>query len=288
MAAEQGPTGQSPAPSGPTDLDAGGSTGTEGISDAGTTDSSGAADTGTTDPDTGTTGGESDETDGSEDGKSEWFALVIAALAALCAGFVYLFYDRWRQSYETMALSVLKATNRFPATVFNPVEDEQFRREGVGPAAASKQPVVTGPAAAVVGEPTTYKAEIDGGSADACTWQVEPAGAASVQPASGASVTVVAQKEGPFTLSVKGEEGEPTLVHVAAVPKPSGEGGVPLLGAGFAGTIAVIVAVAIAGGLTALGTLGADAFIAFLGPVLGYFFARATSTSGEGKEAGGQ
>jgi hypothetical protein len=55
---------------------------------------------------------------------------------------------------------------------------------------------------------------------------------------------------------------------------------------------AVLIAFAIAGALTALGKLGGDAFIAFLGPVVGYFFAatRGNNQGGgttTGRQSGG-
>ena len=222
--------------------------------------------------------------DSGDDNADKVLAGGVILLGAFGILMAYVFYDRWRGSYEKLAMATLQISKVFPVTIFNPVEDAQFRGRGLNAAAASQQPVVSGPATVTAGEPTTYKAELKEGSADSCTWLVEPPEAATVEPATGATVTVTATKEGPFKLSVKGTEGEPTLVPISAVGKTSG-GGVPLLGTGFAGVVAVIVAVAIAGGLTALGTLGADAFIAFLGPVLGYFFARAQSAE-EGEKAG--
>lgn len=247
--------------------------------------------TSTTDPDTGTTTAattapapeDTGKKDADDEGNEE-MAVGIILLGAFGVLMAYVFYDRWRGSYENLALSVLKTTGSPPVTIFNPAEDPQFRSREITAEAASQQPVVSGPATVVVGEPTTYKAEVSGGSANSCTWQVKPEGAATVQPSSGATVIVTATKEGPFTLSVKSTDGEPTLAPVTAIGKAS-QGGVPLLGGGFAGVVAVIIAVAIAGSLTALGTLGADAFIAFLGPILGYFFAQ-TQGAGEEKKAG--
>jgi hypothetical protein len=245
-------------------------------------------------PAAGTTEQESsavEATDGSEDpsaeekgesGKgSDGIAVAIVVLGLCALGFAYLFYDRWRGSYEALATSVLNKTNHLPVIVFNPVEDAQFRQRTITAEAAQKQPVVTGPAAVVVGEKTVYKASVEGGSADSITWTVAPADAATVDPASGPEVTVTAAKEGPFTLSVQGVEGAPTEAHVTAVAKTA-EGGVPLMGAGFAGVAATIIAFTIAGALTALEILGADAFIAFLGPVVGYFFAQAKDASQSG------
>ncbi len=215
--------------------------------------------------------------DGGDNG-SDWIAAAIVFLGLCALAIAYRFYDHWRGSYETLAKLVLDKSGHLPVVVFNPVEDDLFRRRGIDEEAAKVQPVVTGPATVVVGEKAVYKATVEGGSAESIAWTAVPASAATVEPASGAEVTVTAAKEGSFTLSVQGKEGSPTEVQVTAVAKTA-EAGVPLMGAGFAGVAATIIAFTIAGALTALEILGADAFIAFLGPVVGYFFAQAKDAS---------
>jgi hypothetical protein len=213
-------------------------------------------------------------------GGGETVAIVILALGAAGAALSYLFYDRWRASYEKLAAQALSRTGRFPTTEFDPVASSQFRARGVAGAEAVQQPKVTGPIAIALGRAAAYKATVGGQPAEATAWTVEPADSASVDPATGAETSVTAGKEGPLTLSAKVGDGQPTLVHVTALADRDG-GGVPLLGTSWAGVTAVIIAFAIAGALTALGKLGGDAFIAFLGPVVGYFFA-ATRGSGQG------
>jgi hypothetical protein len=212
-------------------------------------------------------------------------AIAIFVLGAFVVVLAYAFYDRWRKSYQALALSALKTTGKFPDTIFNPVEQAQFAAralgEGVKPPPA--QPVVSGPTAVAVDEKATYSATVDDSPADSCSWAIEPSDAATVEPAIGASVRVTANKEGPFTLSAKIGEGTPTVVHVAAVAKAAA-GGVPLLGTGFAGFAAAMVAIVLAAGLTVLEVLGSEAFIAFLGPLLGYFFAQGRDTGHSASE----
>jgi hypothetical protein len=54
------------------------------------------------------------------------------------------------------------------------------------------------------------------------------------------------------------------------------------LGVGFGGVAAAISAFAIAGALTALNIVSGSAFIAFLGPLVGYFFAQSREGGGSG------
>lgn len=219
------------------------------------------------------------------DDDNRGIAIVIFILGAFAIVLAYFFYDGWRKSYETLALSSLKTTGKFPDTIFNPVEQAQFTLRALGEAgeAPPAQPVVTGPTAVAVEEKATYSATVDGAPADSCTWTVEPTDAATVEPATGARVTVTPSKEGPLKLTAKIGDGDPTIVNIAVVAAAQG-GGVPLLGIGFAGFAAALTAIAIAGGLTVLGVLGSEAFIAFLGPLLGYFFARGRETGQPGPE----
>jgi hypothetical protein len=102
-----------------------------------------------------------------------------------------------------------------------------------------------------------------------------------VQPASGAETTVTASTAGELTLNATVTGRTPAAVKLTAVAKSS-DVGVPLLGTGFAGVAAAIVAFAIAGALSALGIISGTAFIAFLGPVVGYFFAQARDSAPPG------
>jgi hypothetical protein len=197
----------------------------------------------------------------------------------------YLFYDRWRASYKDLALATLKETHRLPNSVFNPTEMRQARLEALSSDEAQAQPVVTGPAAVVVGQANTYTAALNDTPLDSCKWTIEPEGFASVTPETGSTVKVTASKEGPFTLKAEAGGSSPTLVHVAAVPGEAKEGGIPLLGSNFAGLAAVLLAITVAGSLVAADILGADAFIAFVGPVVGYFFAQARNSGQSGAPA---
>ncbi len=213
-------------------------------------------------------------------------AVGILALGVIGLLFAYLFYNGWRNSYQKLADAALRTTRRLPQTIFNPVESAQFRSRGLSQEAAAQHPVVQGPAAVVVGEPAKYKATVGDAPATSCAWAVEPADSATVKPASGAETTVTATKEGPITLTATVAGAEPTLVHITAIPKVA-EGGVPLLGAGFGGLAAAVLAFTIAGALTALNILSGSAFIAFLGPVVGYFFAATRDSGGTGGSSRG-
>jgi hypothetical protein len=220
-------------------------------------------------------------------GKSErGVAIVILGLGAVALLLAYFFYNGWRVSYEKLAASALRITDRFPRTEFNPVENAVFRARGLTADEAQSQPVVEGPAGVAVGDSADFKATVDGAAAVSCAWAVEPAGSATVQPATGAETKLTALKEGAITLTATVGAGMPTLVHLTVLSKAS-EGGVPLLGVGFAGVAATIIAFAIAGALTALNIISGSAFIAFLGPVVGYFFATSRNSGQGGGSTGG-
>ncbi len=230
---------------------------------------------------TGATGnpGTSEGSSGGSDNRG--IAIAIFILGALGVGFAYLFYDRWRQSYQTLALSALTKNGVFPDTIVSPEPGGGFGARKLEQGGGEEPIQIVGPETVVVGEPTTFRATLGGAAADSCTWTIEPAEAATVVPAGGAEVTVTASKAGTFKLLAAGAQGNPTTAEVTAIAKSEG-GGVPLLGTGFAGVAAAIIAFSLAGGLAALDILGGEAFIAFLGPVVGYFFAQAKDGGGQG------
>jgi hypothetical protein len=240
--------------------------------------------TATTTPATSTSG--STSTGDSHDGTI--IAVVILVLGGGAAALAYVFYDGWRRSYERLASDVLATTQAFPDTEFDPVAGATFRSRGISEEAeGTRQPTVTGPTALVVGAPATYKATVEGEPATQTAWEVAPTDSATLDPPTGPQTAVTASKEGALTITAKLGAGEPTVVTATALA-PRGRGKVPLLGTSWAGITAVIVAFSIAGALTALGRLDGDAFIAFLGPVVGYFFAAARDGGGaKGAEASG-
>lgn len=249
-----------------------------GMSTTGTTAAS-TGTTGTTSSNTGSTAASNETSDSSNDDDNRLMAALIFILGIAVVALAYVFYDRWRKSYEKLAEAALQKTGQFPQTVFDPVAKEQFRARSISAESAKEQPVVTGPAAVVVGEPTVYKATAADAPATSCAWSVQPSATVTVEPSTGAETTLTASEPGPITLTAKLGDGNPTLVHVTAIAKDGNGGGVPLLGTGFAGTAAAITAFAIAGGLTALHILSGAAFIAFLGPIVGYFFAQARDST---------
>ena len=210
-----------------------------------------------------------------------WLAVAILVLGAVAVGFAYRFYNGWRSSYERLAAAALSRTGRYPETTFDPVETGTFRRAGVAPADAHAQAVVKGPSAIVAGQPAVFSATVAGQPAPTCQWALDPSDAGTVTPAVGAQTTLIAPKPGTVTLTATIPDGQPTLVPLTVVAATS-DGGVPLLGSGFSGVAAALVAFTIAGALTALGVLSGTAFIAFLGPVVGYFFGQSRDSGGSG------
>ncbi|HEV2975103.1 MAG TPA: hypothetical protein VGX69_08920 [Solirubrobacteraceae bacterium] len=205
-------------------------------------------------------------------------AIAILLLGIASLGFAYLFYDRWRGSYQALAGATLRSTGHLPSVEVNPVELAQFRARGIE--AAAQQPVLKGPAAVHVGESVVYAASVGDAPAN-CTWSVQPADAATVTPSTGPQTTLVATKEGALTLAGKVGDGAASELHLVALPATA-EGKIPLLGVGFGGVAAAISAFAIAGALTALNIVSGSAFIAFLGPLVGYFFAQSREGGGSG------
>ena len=228
-----------------------------------------------------------DHSSGSSAG-DHWLAFAILVLGAAAVGFAYLFYNGWRRSYQTLAAAALSRSGHYPETTFDPVEVGTFRVASVAPADAHAQAVVKGPSAIVAGQPAVFSATVSGQPAPTCQWGLDPADAGTVMPATGAQTTLTAPKPGTVTLTATIPGGEATLVPLTVVAATS-DGGVPLLGSGFAGVAAALIAFTIAGALTALGVLSGTAFIAFLGPVVGYFFgqSRDSGNSGTPPRSGG-
>jgi hypothetical protein len=230
----------------------------------------------TTTPST-TTTGSTTSTEGGPDtsGTNEVIlALAILVLGAAAIVFAYIFFDRWRGSYQVLAQAFLQKTGTLPVVEFPP-EDTGARGTDQAPDASQDQLVIKGPASVIVGDPVVYAASTGD---DKTAWAIDPAGAATLVPASGAQTTLTALRAGSLTLTATIGGGAPTTAKLTAVAKPSG--GVPVLGTGFAGTIAAIVAFALAAALVVFGDLTGEAFIAFLGPVVGYFFAHGRNGSG--------
>lgn len=238
--------------------------------------------------------GEPSATAGQPTASEPNWAIGVFVLGAVGLLLAWFFYDRWRKSYESLALAALEQTHVFPPTIWNEQAPGGVTRsqgaialeEGEPP--PEPPPAVAGPPVVTVGQAATFTASKDGTPLESCEWTVEPAEAASVSSATGAQVTLTAKVAGAFTLTAKAPGGEPRIVHLVAVEEAEkGGGGVPLLGGNFAGVAVVILAITIAGALSALGELGTDAFIAFIGPIVGYFFVQAQQASTPGSGSGG-
>lgn len=188
--------------------------------------------------------------------------------AALLMTLLYL--NSWRRATTSLARATLEKTGRLPEYDHNPVELQAAGARGIDgePAGTLK---IRGPSTLYVGRPATFTALRDDTPVEAA-WSVEPA-TATVEPERGTATRVTASKAGPVTVRAQVDE---TIAeaHAGAVRAPArgGAGSVPLVGLGYGGVTIAIVAVTVAGAITALGVLDGAALAALLGTVVGYFF----------------
>lgn len=200
--------------------------------------------------------------------------------AALLMTLLYL--NSWRRATTSLARATLEKTGRLPVYEHNPVELEAAGARGVGEPAANLK--IRGPSTLYVGRPATFTALRDNTPVEAA-WSVEPA-IATVEPERATAAKVTASKAGPVTVRAE-VEGTTAEAHAGAVRAPArgGVGSVPLVGLGYGGVTIAIVAVTVAGAITALGVLDGAALAALLGTVVGYFFVERRSQSPETPEA---
>jgi hypothetical protein len=131
---------------------------------------------------------------------------------------------------------------------------------------------------------------VDGNPVE-CTWSVTLEGAAVVKPVTGKETALTAAKDGPLTLTATTAEGGTASVPVVAVPAQQAgpRGSLPLIGTGYGGITIAILAVSVAGALTAIDKLPGAALATLLGTVVSYFFVqqqRNGGSAGDGQTRG--
>jgi hypothetical protein len=200
--------------------------------------------------------------------------------AALLMTLLYL--NSWRRATTSLARATLEKTGRLPVYEHNPIELQAAGARGIGEPASTLK--IRGPSTLYVGRPATFTAVRDDKPVEAA-WSVEPA-TATVEPERATAAKVTASRAGPVTVRAE-VEGTTAEAHAGAVRAParSGSGSVPLVGLGYGGVTIAIVAVTVAGAITALGVLDGAALAALLGTVVGYFFVERRSQPPETPQA---
>ena len=210
--------------------------------------------------------------------------IVVLALGAVALAILFAYLEAWRRAYVKLSRAALKMTGSFPvpidvlATV--PVPGPPGRAQ----AGQAPELVIKGPTTVFVGRPSdAFTALVDGNEVEA-SWTVrEPE--ARIAPARGRSARITVTRSGPFTVVAQAAGTEITAV-VTAVTPPS-PGAFPLIASGYAGSTIAIVAICVAGALTAIGWLPGAALATLLGTVVAYFFVQQTNSATRGEQRSG-
>ena len=211
--------------------------------------------------------------------------ILIVGAGALVLLYIYLFtWQRWTRS---LTLAVLGRTGQLPTYEHVPTYIKSAFEAG-GEEQAPKKLVITGPATAVLGRSSEpFKATLDGQPVPA-TWKTDWS-RATLDPLEGPQTRVTPTKEGPLQLTATvADNPQPATANITVVAAAAAPGAVPLVGGGYGGMTIAILAITIAGALTAEGVLPAAALATLLGTVVSYFFVqRQGGQPGNGQAGGG-
>jgi len=213
---------------------------------------------------------------------SGWVLLFGAGTLA----FLYIYLYTWQQRTGVLTLAVLRRTGNLPTYEHIPV----YVRppfEAAGEEQPPKKLAITGPATAVLGRPSEpFQVTLDGQTVSA-TWETDWS-RATLDPLEGPATRVTAVKEGPLQVRASVAESPlPAVAHVAVVAAARTPGSVPFVGGGYGGLTVAILAVTIAGALTAQGILPSAALATLLGTVVSYFFVQRREGQDDSGQPGG-
>lgn len=196
------------------------------------------------------------------DSATAWLVLGFGILTLVI---VYYYLHRWRKTWQTMAADVLSRSGRLPGIKLVQTE---ITVQGV-----SSTVTIRGPGTVIVGQPSQPFIATIGDQLVSVEWQIDGDGA-ELSPSTGSQTVVTARSPGAFAVHAeKAGSAKSKPIYVAAIESAPGSlGDLPLVGAGFGGITIAILAVSVAGALTAIGLLPGAALATLLGTVVSYFF----------------
>jgi hypothetical protein len=210
---------------------------------------------------------------------SGWVLLFGVGTLLLLYGFLFT----WQQRTQALSLAALRRTGSLPTYEHVPAYIKSpFEAEAVEE--LPKKLAITGPATAIVGRPSEpFTVTLDD-QPTAATWSTDWT-RATLEPLEGRETRLTAVKEGPLQVKANVQGGQqPAVANVTVVAAPPTPGSVPFVGSGYGGLTVAILAVTIAGALTAQGILPSAALATLLGTVVSYFFVQRRA----GQDSGGQ
>lgn len=216
--------------------------------------------------------------------RDAWLPLAILAFAALVIWWLLRFV---RTTFDASLAGLLDLARSGKAV--QPAFVSSVQQAGTGAAVTSKGPppdaiVIGGMSPLTVGTPQAFTATAKSGDAidgAAITWSFtaegELANAVSIQPTTGASVTITAFRPGTFTLhadhSDKATFLGASLDVPVIVPAPDKKGiAVPFFGHGYGSQVMAIVLMALATILAIRGIFGTGEVAVLFGAIAGYIF----------------
>ena len=189
--------------------------------------------------------------------------------------FILLAQDRQFDTVEFLARRGLPSTSRDISATIPAVAAKTG-------AAAQPEVKITGPDRIIVGEPADYAAAEQDGKKAPVFWSVAPSDTAKVEPTTAAAqVKVTVSKPGPVAILAARAKGEAPVVLAVTAEKAASS--MTVLGAIGAGWGSIVVSIAVAAVVAALGIAGVldgQAIAGIYGALIGYLFGFQLQSSG--------
>ena len=219
------------------------------------------------------------------------FALiVILVFGLLLIGGLLWYIYRIQQRYYSLVRTLSQIGRRVTAVqvgLFDVADHVQNVTASVqAQAIPLKDLKIEGPATMTVGTSGDFKATgPDDQPANTAQWSVTPTEAASVNPASGAKVSVNPKMAGAFKLNVsQAPDAAGELLVAVSAPEPTAED-LPFVGLGFGALVIAILVVVAVIVLALTGSLQGEAVATLLGGLLGYIFGVNVPTAARASQA---
>jgi hypothetical protein len=202
-------------------------------------------------------------------------AVLVLVFGAVALGLLYHYLHAWKTATTDLAGAAHRQGGHFP--LYRHVQGAVSVKplDGAAGEQDAETLVIDGPLVVAIRRESAEFRVLRGEQPVPAQWRVDGEQAEVTAPA-GTRTRVVAQESGPLTVvaTVQGEEASATITALPKLPgqDESSPGSVPLVGEGYGAFTIAILAVSVAGALTALEVLPGAALATLLGTVISYVF----------------